>query len=260
MENLKNKVKAKSGKLANVIISIFIILPLCYLFYVNAEKAGATCAKADSLSLKNTPPDSAIIKLQAAFDIAKASPNEANFITLSLQYYNNAMYKECIAAAKKAIEYNPNSYPAYNNMCCSYNRLGMWDEAIVAGKKALEIAPGDQLATNNLYVSLDGMKKQYKSIADAEALVKDSANEANYLNLAHLYYQAGKFELSISMYKKVIEINKNSVIAYNNICSAYNELGKWKEAAENCEKALKIDSTFTLAKNNLKVAKDNLKK
>ena len=233
MKNLKNKVKTNGSKLVNVIISIFIILPLCYLFYINVEKAGGADVKVEPLSLKNTPPDSALLKLQAAYDNANASPNEANFITLSLQYYNNAMYKECITAAQKAIKYNPNSYSAYNNMCCSYNQLGIWDEAVVAGKKALEIAPGDQLATNNLYVSLDGMKKQYKSIADAEALVKDSANEANYLNLAYLYYQTKKYELSISIYKKVIEINKNNATAYNNICSAYNELGKWKEAAEN---------------------------
>lgn len=261
MKNLKNKLKTKNTKRINVIISIFVILPLCFIIYsLKTEDAYAYRVNKEVPANKITPPDSSLIKLQSAIDLAKTNPTEANYISISYQYYLNAMYNECIQAAQKALEYNATSYLAYNNICSAYNQLGMWDEAIAAGKNAIAVIPDAQLVINNLQASIDGKAKLDKDITDAEALVKTLPNEENYLNLGYLYYLANSFELSISAYKKVIEINKKSVIAYNNICSAYNELGKWSDAAAYCQKALAIDSAYTLSKNNLQVAKDNIKK
>jgi len=261
MENFKDKVKTTQSKLVIAIISILILFPLCYLVYtVNIRKAEASDISKNANELTNAPTDSVLGKLQTAIDLAKTAPNETNYINLSLEYYNNAKYNECVDASKKALDFNPRSYAAYNNLCSAYNQLGKWEEAIKAGEKALEIVPGDQLATNNLNVSIGGKTKQDKSIADAENLVKTSPNEINYSNLGYLYYTAGKFEFSIRSFEKVLIYNNKSVIAYNNICSAYNELGKYREAVIYCEKALKIDSSYILSKNNLKIAKDNMKK
>jgi len=260
MKKIENKLKTKKHLLLKSIISILIVLPLCYLVhYINAEDVYA-CQPAKNLSANTVvPQDSSLIKLQSALDLIKTNPTEDNYINLSYHYYMNAMYNECVTAAQKAITLNALSYSSYNNLCCAYNMLGKWTKAIAAGKKALEINKGDQLATNNLAVSVYGKEKQDKEIAAAETLVKHSPSEVNYLDLGYLYYMSENFDLSISTYKKVIEINKKSVIAYNNICAAYNELGKYKEAKEYCETAIKIDSTFSLAKNNLKVSEDKLK-
>ncbi|MFH0867427.1 MAG: tetratricopeptide repeat protein [Bacteroidota bacterium] len=261
MKNLKNKLKTKNPKRIHAIISIFVLLPLSFLIY--SLKAGDDCAyhfKTDVSTNKCAPPDSSLIKLQSAIDLATANPDETNYINLSLEYFQNTMYNECVWAAQKALEYNVNSYIAYNNMCSAYNQLGMWDEAIAAGKNAIAVIPGAQLASNNLQLSFDGKAKLDKDIADAEVLVKTLPSEENYLNLGYLYYQANNFELSISTNQKAIEINKKSVIAYNNICSAYNEMGKWADAVVYCEKALAVDSGYTLSKNNLQVAKGNIKK
>jgi len=261
MKNLKDKEKTSRSKWVNVIISVLILFPLCYLVYiVNIGKAGASDISKNTNERNNTPTDSALVKLQAAIDLAKSFPNETNYINLSLEYYNNGKHQECVEASKKALEYNANSYPAYNNLCSAYNQLGLWDDAITAGEKALEVKPGDQLAQNNLQASRDGKVKQDKSILDAETLVKTSPNEINYLSLGNIYYSARKYELAIKSYKKTLTYNNKSVAAYNNICSAYNTIGNYKDAIINCEKALKIDSSYILAKNNLKIAKDNLKK
>ncbi|MGD0710403.1 MAG: hypothetical protein ABR968_04420 [Bacteroidales bacterium] len=257
----KSKEDSKTCKIINIIISIPFIFSLCYfIYYANIEKANASIEHNEKTTLTNSPPDSALIKLQAAIDLVTVSPNESNYINLSREYYYNGKFRECLDASKKSLFFNTNSYPAYNNMCCAYNQLGMWDEAIAAGKKAIEIKPGDQLATNNLKVSTDGKDKQDKSVSDAEALVKTKPDETNYMNLGYAYYLSQKYELAINAYQKVLIYNNKNSVAFNNICSAYNELGKWKEASENCEKALKIDSSFVLAKNNLIISKNNLKK
>lgn len=258
MKNTNNEVIQKNNKHVNLIISFLILLPLCFLIYnIKVKKNDAYKIKSDTLS---NSVDSNAIKLQAAIDLAKSNPNGTNYINLSLEYYNNRKYKECVDATKKALEFDSQSYIAYNNMCTAYNQLGLWDEAIVAGNKALEIAPGNQLATNNLKVSTDGKASQDKSITDAETLVKTSPSEKNYIRLGNIYYGARKYEKAINSFQKALSYNHNNIIVYNNICSAYNELGKWKEAAENCEKALRIDSSYVLSKNNLKLAKENLKK
>jgi tetratricopeptide (TPR) repeat protein len=258
MKKPENKFKAKKIKMAVVNISFFMILLFCLI--INNEVVYGSIVVASSHANKVIPPDSSLIKLQAAIDLAKANPDEANYLNLSLLYFQNAMYNECIWATQNALKYNPSSYIAYNNMCSAYNALGKWDEAIVAGQNAITVIPGAQLVTNNLQISINGKIKLNNEITNAETLVKTAPNEENLLSLGYLYYRAKNFELSINTYKKVIEINKKSVIAYNNICSAYNELGKWAEASVYCEKALAVDPAYNLSINNLKIAKDNLKK
>jgi len=261
MKKSENKRKTTNSRYVTPIIAFLILIPLCYLIYLdNFKAAGISKINNDTTAVSSLTVDSLQVKLQQAIQRANANPNEANYIDLSLQYYINAKYKECIEASQKALNYNAQSYAAYNNMCSAYNQLGYWDEGIAAGKMALQTKPGDQLAANNLKASLDGKAKQDKSIEDANNLVNTSPNEPNFINLGNLYYSAKKFLLAIESYQKAISCNNKSVTAYNNICSAYNELGRWKEATENCNKALKIDSANALAKNNLKVAKDNLKK
>ncbi len=246
----------KVNKLVSGIIAVLVVLPLCYLVYfVNIEKVNAA-KKADTADMI-APADTS--KLQQAITLAMSTPNETNYVNLSLQYFYVHNYVQCVEASKKALEYNPKSFVAYNNICSAYNNLGMWDKAIIAGKMALEIKPGNELATANLKVSTDGQAGQDKQIADAETLAKTSPNEKNYMSLGNIYYSAKKFAQAIASFKKVLGYNSKNIAACNNICSANNELGNWKEAAEYCEKALKIDSTFTLAKNNLNVAKQFLK-
>lgn len=258
MKNQENKFRIKVLKIVLTIISFFVVLPMCYFY--TAEDVHASFIVKNATVNKITPPDSSLIILQSAIDLAKANPDEANYLNLSLLYFQNAMYNECIWAAQNALKYNATSYIAYNNICSAYNALGKWDEAIAAGQNAIAVIPGAQLVTNNLQIAIDGKIKLYNEIAAAETLVKTSPNEENYLNLGYLYYRAHSFDLSINTYKKVIEINKKNIIAYNNICSAYNEMGKWAEAAVYCAKALEIDPAYNLSVNNLKIAKDNLKK
>jgi tetratricopeptide (TPR) repeat protein len=247
------------NKTIHVIISITLILSLFYLiYYLNIEKANASIK--NNKKITATPPDSAQIKLQVAINLAKTSPNENKFINLSLVYYNNGNYQECIDASKKALAINANCYQAYNNLCYAYSKIGWWDEAIVAGKKAIEIRPGDILATNNLKAATTGKAKQDKFLSDTEGLLTIHPSESNYIRLGNTYYGVRKYEKAISAFQKAIKFNSKSSIAYNNICSAYNKLGKWKEASIYCEQALNIYSTFELAKNNLKIAKSNLAK
>jgi tetratricopeptide (TPR) repeat protein len=163
-KSLPNKREANIKGYILLIISALIIIPVTYLLIRNAfipDKSNKIelLAGIDTIT---TGPIVQQVTLQDAINLAATQPNENNYINLGLQYYNQAMYKECIDATKKALDCNAQSYLAYNNLCSAYNQLGMWDEAIAAGEKALKIKPGDQLAGNNLKVSQDGKMRQKK--------------------------------------------------------------------------------------------------
>lgn len=88
--------------------------------------------------------------ISLALKKAENTPTAANYIDLSLAYYNTADYEGCIAACYKALAIDPELAGAYNNICSAYNMMQQWDKAIEACEKALAIEPKYELAKNNL--------------------------------------------------------------------------------------------------------------
>jgi tetratricopeptide (TPR) repeat protein len=86
----------------------------------------------------------------------------AGFIDLSLYYFNNKRYIDCIAACDSALAIKPGYDLAYNNICASYNKLGKYDEAILAAKKGLQFNPGNQMLKNNMAEAVKGKSKTSK--------------------------------------------------------------------------------------------------
>ncbi|MBL0308594.1 MAG: tetratricopeptide repeat protein [Bacteroidetes bacterium] len=99
-------------------------------------------------------------KIELLEKLSQQQPTPENYINLSLEYYYQARYLDCVHAADEAIKLKPNYDLAYNNICSAYNMLHEWDKAIEAGQKAVELNPNSQLAKNNLKVSMDGKKNQ----------------------------------------------------------------------------------------------------
>jgi tetratricopeptide (TPR) repeat protein len=89
-------------------------------------------------------------KLQRELKLVTSSPTSDNYINLSLAQYKQKDYEGCIASCQKALELNPKSAVAYNNICSSYNAMKNWQAAAAACKKALEINPKFERARNNL--------------------------------------------------------------------------------------------------------------
>ena len=71
-------------------------------------------------------------------------------IDLSLTFYKEEMYNDCIVACEKAAKIQPNNAIPYNNICSAYNALGWYEKAIKAGEIAVKLDPNSELAKNNL--------------------------------------------------------------------------------------------------------------
>ena len=130
------------------------------------EQATIACTKALELKpnfqlAKNNLNDVLIRKNNISNHTKKLEQNqsEQNYLNLSLQYYNYALFEYCIKIAQQGIIKHPNSDNLYNNICAAYNALKNWNKAIEAGKKGLDINPQNKLLRNNYNYSIESKKK-----------------------------------------------------------------------------------------------------
>ena len=98
-------------------------------------------------------------RIKKAEEFAASHPTAGGYIQLSLSYYKEEMYLECIKACEKALELDPNSAIAYNNICSSYNAMQQWEKAALACSKAVKLDTSFQLAKNNLNWARQNLKK-----------------------------------------------------------------------------------------------------
>jgi|GEM_PF-135204 len=177
------------------------------------------------------------------------SPSPEKYLNLSLQYFNEGNYEDCIRVAGKAVELNPEYADAYNNIGIGHFYLLNYDQAIEAYQKALELNPSYQLAKNNLANAED--KK--KDLANATSSLSDKEASAYFINLSLEFYKKEKYQSCIAAARKSNAIIPNA-IAYNNICSSFNQLKEYQKAIAACNEALKLDAGSKLAKGNLNYA------
>ena len=91
--------------------------------------------------------------------VVEKNPTYSSMMTLGLAYYQNGQYTACIETSQKALELNPESSSAHNNICAAYCARKEWDKAIIHCNKALELNPDFQRAKNNLNWALGELEK-----------------------------------------------------------------------------------------------------
>lgn len=91
---------------------------------------------------------------------AKSPQNRtaAEYLNLSLAFYNSGKYEKCIEACKSALKLKPDYADAYSNIGASYNMLKQWEKGKEACIMALKINPNHRLAKGNLAWALKEIK------------------------------------------------------------------------------------------------------
>lgn len=91
-------------------------------------------------------------RLEAATNTTSARtwPNYQSAFDAGLQAINKSDWSGAIEANRAALQHDPRSADAWNNLGWSLAQLGFRDEAIDAYRKSLEIRPNDTRTANNL--------------------------------------------------------------------------------------------------------------
>ncbi len=99
-------------------------------------------------------------KLILALEDVKINPTAEKYLNISVLYYMDKKFNQCIKASEKAIELKTNYAEAYNNIGSSYNALGIYEKAIIACQKAVDLKPDFTLAKNNLNYAKEQLRIQ----------------------------------------------------------------------------------------------------
>jgi tetratricopeptide (TPR) repeat protein len=92
---------------------------------------------------------------QSSISHTKTAPvTAADLVNESLLLNEAGKYSESIAAARRALQLDPRSAEAWNNIAANNEAMHRWDDAIAAARKAISLQPGFQLAKSNLAWSL----------------------------------------------------------------------------------------------------------
>jgi tetratricopeptide (TPR) repeat protein len=125
--------------------------PECYFYYAKFLNKTGRIAQAKTHLQKTLALAPAHLEakklLEQILNYQAGSPEY--FLDLSLQYYNEKKFQECIDACHKALQLKPGYAAAYNNICSAYNELKEYDYAMQACDSALKIDPTFTLAKNN---------------------------------------------------------------------------------------------------------------
>jgi tetratricopeptide (TPR) repeat protein len=174
------------------------------------------------------------------------APNtaEASALDRSLAFYQAERFEESIAAANEALQANPKSAQAYNNIGVAALRLRKWDAAESALKTALQLSPGYDLAQNNLAWLA-------RERAAAAAPPPDPNSYEGLITRSKDSYLAGRYQEAIDAARAALKLKADSPEAYNNIAVSYSALKQWDEAITSAQRAIALKPDFQLAKNNL---------
>jgi len=123
------------------------------------DSAGASRMAAETLATAPTDGQAIVVRdalargestAQVAVSLDRPRDTPEYYLAVSLVYFRQGKFGECVSAANEALRLRPGYALAYNNICCAYTELKQWDEAIAAGRKAVQFAPESALARNNL--------------------------------------------------------------------------------------------------------------
>jgi tetratricopeptide (TPR) repeat protein len=153
---------------------------------------------------------------------------------------------EALAAGQKAVEFAPDQYMGYTNLCRAYNDMKLYQQAIKTCNDALKMQPGD--GETNLYLGLayDRLKqtaaaKDYfkKAITGLNEFTRNNPDYSDgFYLLGNAYFYSGDDKSAIEAYRKTIELSPRFARARFNLGAIYF-LGGKKDLAQEQYNALK---------------------
>jgi tetratricopeptide (TPR) repeat protein len=137
-----------------------------------------------------------------------------------------------------------------------YAEHSLWNLLKSFGEESLKLAPNDPTVLKYLAMA----QQVAGQVAGAEAQAHNQPTPENYLRLAILYHQTGRYPDCIAAAKQALRLQPNLAEAYNLIAAAHMSMGQWDEAIRAASQALRINPGFQLARNNLEFAQAQKKR
>jgi tetratricopeptide (TPR) repeat protein len=186
--------------------------------------------------------------------------------TNSIDKFSGLQEGEEIFAKCDKLQFVSNNFKS-NNRIFSQKGVFVFGNQTIDDVKTIEILQEDKqpilqepsnifsIDEKSLFQDIHG----FSMVNDVNHPIYEKTAE-EYIEKGNNNYHKSEFEKAIEAYKKAIEINPDSDMAYSNMGSAYAGLKKFEEAIEACKKAIEIDPDSDGAHHNIGLAYYNLGK
>ncbi|MCW3070848.1 MAG: lipoprotein NlpI [Bacteroidetes bacterium] len=234
--------QAKKIRIAALVI--LMLFPLIYLFY-KTKGLPENALAIETATVQAPSSDIAVLEKAVA-----EKPTFDNLVNLSMAYINNKMPGKSIDHLDRAIELNPTSAIAYNNLGVAYTMMQQYQNGIDACTKALQLDSTFQLAKNNLKWAGDEKRKVLEAIKTEEQIPQNKRDVAFWSEYGLNYFKIGEYDKSIEAWNKIFELDVKNTGALNSIGTAFMMKKQVDDAIALYKKALELEPGNQLAKNN----------
>ena len=159
-------------------------------------------------------------------------------------YVKHKDYDNAIEEFKKAIEINPDSTDAHNELAMVYEKKGLQEDAFAECMKALELAPdyAEAFATlGTIYNNINQNDKAINAYKQAVSHANKLTDLAGiYFNLGIIYMDKKAYDDAILAFKNSLEYDTSKIAAYQNIGAMYLFEKEYNEAEKFYLKAIEL--------------------
>ena len=187
--------------------------------------------------------------------IREGFANYSTYINLSVICGRQNNQKERIILLQKALELNPFSSTALNNLGNALRSTGSLESAVSYYRKALDIRPNYPEAECNLGIALQEKGDNQSAIISFKKALKLKKNYPEaYSNLGIALFDLGELDEAIKSYQIAIKLKPNYHQTYLNLGNAYQAQGYHLESINCYKKAIKIKPDYASANWNLSLS------
>lgn len=192
--------------------------------------------------------------LLSGISVAQAEDSIQDLWTASLKAEQNNDLSEALELHERILPMVGRSYAAYLREGWLLYSSGGYKQALVYYEKASGISSG---ALSPLYGAMNShvaLNNTDKAVRVAKAiLVIDELNYTANLQLASLYYQAEKFSLAASYYRKLNRLYPEDLAVVSGLAWSYLEQGEARQAKPFFETILMISPDYAYAERGLEI-------
>lgn len=185
--------------------------------------------------------DLALQEFQKALAI---NPRDADAIGgIAIVYEHMGRVQDAEVNFKRAAALRPDYWDGYNSLGWFYLRQRRIPDAINEFHRVIELTPDNATAYSNLagaYLELNDSPSQAQAESALKRSLEISPSYAVYANLGRLYLSQKRYDDSVRMTRKALELNDQNYAVWDNLRLAYKSLGDESDVAKARAKTLPL--------------------
>jgi tetratricopeptide (TPR) repeat protein len=160
---------------------------------------------------------------------------------LGLAYLANKDYNRAVESFLKSARIEPKFAMAYSRIGDAYKITGRGKEALSYYQSAYKYGYKTFESSLNLANSFKQYKSYYEASELYQTLGKEKPMPEIYINLGDCFVELERLSPAIDSYRRAIELDPKSAIAYSKLGSVFYEIKDFQLAIETWQKSLDLD-------------------